>query len=73
MTTLLSKCKQGEIHRVVEIKGNPDTKQFLSNLGLEEGDTISIITKLASNYIVNIKDSRFGIDKGIAKLIVVES
>jgi hypothetical protein len=26
-----------------------------------------------SNYIVNIKDSRFGIDEGIAELLMVES
>lgn len=72
MTKLLSKCKQGDVFTVLEINGTPDTQQFLQNIGLNVGDQISIISKLSSNYIINIKNSRFGIDKGIAKLIVVE-
>lgn len=72
MTTKLSKGKQGLKYRVIAINGNSETKQFLNNIGLYVGDSITIISKLASNYIVNIKDGRFGIDVGIAKLIEVE-
>ena len=68
----LSRCKQGITYKVVELRGNNETNRFLKNLGLEIGDEITIISKLASNYIVNIKDSRFGIDEGIAKMVVVE-
>ena len=73
MPKQLSKCKQGVKNKVVEIGGSDDTKRFLANIGLHEGDDIVIISKLASNYIINIKDGRFGIDEGIAKLILVDS
>lgn len=73
MSKQLSKCKQGVKNKVVEIGGSDDTKRFLANIGLHKGDDIVIISKLASNYIINIKDGRFGIDKGIANLILVES
>jgi|LGVF01.1.fsa_nt_gb ferrous iron transport protein A len=73
MAIRLSKGKQGVLYRIVEIKGKSDTYKFLSNIGLSEGDTIVIMSKLVSNYIVNIKDSRFGIDEGIAELLMVES
>jgi ferrous iron transport protein A len=71
MTIQLSKLKQGDKCRVAEIQGNADTNQFLSNIGLQVGDHISVISKLGSNLIINVKDGRFGIDQGIAKLILV--
>lgn len=72
MIRKLSKCKQGSKLRVVEIKGKIDTNQFLNNIGIQIGDDITIISKLASTFIVNIKDGRFGIDENIAKLLLVE-
>jgi len=72
MSRKLSKGKQGMEYLVVELKGKAETNQFLNNIGLSIGDSITIITKLDSNFIISIKDGRFGIDEGIAKLIVVE-
>lgn len=72
MAKKLSKGKQGVLYTVLEINGNEKTNQFLNNIGLFVGDQITIISKLASNYIINIKDGRFGIDEHMAKLIVVE-
>lgn len=72
MTIPLSKLKQGDKCRVADILGNEDTNQFLSNIGLHIGDDISVISKLGSNLIINVKDGRFGIDQGIAKLILVD-
>lgn len=72
MRKKLTTCKQGVKYLVAEINGEKETNMFLSNIGLSVGDSITIISKLSSNYIVSIKDGRFGIDEGIAKLIVVE-
>lgn len=71
MNILLTKCRTGEVHTVTGLKGNSNTNQFLTNIGLHVGDEITIISKLASNYIINIKDGRFGIDSKMAKLIEV--
>jgi len=72
MTIKLVKCEQGIIYKVSKINGNKDTILYLSNIGLSIGDSITIISKIASIFIINIKDGRFGIDKGIATLIEVE-
>lgn len=72
MTTKLSKGRQGTTYKVLQLNGTPETNQFLNNIGLYVGEKITIISKLSSNLIVNIKDGRFGIDDGIAALIVVE-
>ena len=72
MAKKLTRGKQGIRYIVTELNGQKETNLFLNNIGVNVGDQITIISKLASNYIVSIKDGRFGIDEGIAKLIVVD-
>jgi ferrous iron transport protein A len=72
MAIKLKKAKPGITYTVIAIKGNSETNRFLNNIGLHVGDTITVISKLASTFIINIKDGRFGIDEGMAKLIEVE-
>lgn len=72
MSKKLSKCRQGKVYKVVDLVGKAETNLFLSNIGLEIGDEIMIISKLASSFVINVKDSRFGIDENMAKLIIVE-
>jgi ferrous iron transport protein A len=72
MNMLLIKSKPGKVYKVLSLNGSDKTNQFLKNIGLHVGDDITIISKLASNYIINIKDGRFGIDSRMAKLIEVQ-
>lgn len=48
-----------------------ELKKFLFTLGCYEGETITLISILAENYIINIKDSRYSIDKNLAEAIIV--
>ncbi|HBV85140.1 MAG TPA: ferrous iron transport protein A [Desulfosporosinus sp.] len=48
-----------------------DIREFLFTLGCYPGEKITIISKLASNYIINIKDSRYSIDEDLADAIMV--
>ena len=48
-----------------------DTRNFLFTLGCYPGEKVTIISKLASNYIINIKDARYSIDEDLAKAIMV--
>jgi ferrous iron transport protein A len=47
-----------------------DVRKFLFTLGCYPGERVTIISKLASNYIVNIKDARYSIDEDLAKVIM---
>lgn len=47
-----------------------DIRKFLFTLGCYPGEKVTIISKLASNYIVNIKDARYSIDEDLAKAII---
>ncbi|NLM21517.1 MAG: ferrous iron transport protein A [Peptococcaceae bacterium] len=46
-------------------------REFLFALGCYPGERITIISKLASNYIINIKDARYSIDEDLANAIMV--
>ncbi|KPU43544.1 FeoA domain protein [Oxobacter pfennigii] len=48
-----------------------DIRKFLFTLGCYPGERVTIISKLASNYIINIKDARYSIDEDLAKAIIV--
>ncbi len=67
----LSKGKINKEYTVNQIAGRDDMVRFLFSLGCYEGEKVTIISKVATNYIINIKDSRYGIDEALAKIILV--
>ncbi|MCT4598479.1 MAG: ferrous iron transport protein A [Vallitalea sp.] len=67
----LSKGKLNKEYTVDSVSGKDDMVKFLFSLGCYEGEKITIISKVATNYIINIKDSRYGIDEQLAKIIQV--
>lgn len=71
MQMLLSKAKIGQTKSVVKIEGKDKIKKFLFSLGCSEGEEITLISILAGNYVVNIKDSRYALDEAMAKSIVL--
>ena len=48
-----------------------DMKQFLFTLGCYPGEKVTIISKLKSNYIINVKNARYSIDQELANAILV--
>jgi ferrous iron transport protein A len=69
----LDKAKPGVTGRIVAVSGNEKTRKFLFTLGCHEGEEITLISILAGNYIVNLKDSRYAIDMNMAKSIELAS
>lgn len=48
-----------------------ELKKFLFTLGCYKGESITLISVLAENYIINIKDSRYSIDRELAEAIII--
>ena len=67
----LSRAQVGQRLTVQDIKGKDKIVKFLFSLGCYTGEEITVISKLAGNYIVNIKDSRYALDEKMAKIIRV--
>ncbi|NLP44571.1 MAG: ferrous iron transport protein A [Peptococcaceae bacterium] len=66
---------QGNLNKAYTVNSvntdQEDIREFLFTLGCYPGEKITIISKLASNYIVNIKDARYSIDEDLAEAIIV--
>ncbi len=67
----LSMSGVGEKRTVLKVNGNDETRKFLGNLGFVAGSEITVISEIAGNMIVNIKDTRVAIDRAMANRIMV--
>lgn len=61
----------GEENIIKKIGGSPEVKKHLENLGFVVGGTVSIVTSLGGNVIVNVKESRVAISEEMARKIMV--
>lgn len=64
-------AKEGELNTIKRVGGKAETKKFLENLGFVVGATVTVISEISGNIIVNIKDSRIAIGKDMAVKILV--
>lgn len=67
----LSMVKEGEPSTIKKVGGKEETRKFLENLGFVIGATVTVISVIGGNVIVNIKDSRVAIGRDMANKIMV--
>ena len=68
----LAKGKLDTEYIIKDIKTNDEElKNFLFTLGCYEGEAITVISVLAENYVITVKDARYSIDKELAEAIII--
>lgn len=67
----LSMAKSGEVNVIQKVGGKEETRLFLEKLGFVVGSPVTVISVIAGNLIVNIKDSRVAIGKEMANKIMI--
>ena len=67
----LSFSPAGSMVCIKAIKGKDESKRFLESLGFVVGGSVTVISELNGNLIVNIKDSRVAINEEMARHIFV--
>lgn len=67
----LSMVNEGEPSTIRRIGGKEETRKFLENLGFVVGGTVTVISVIDGNMIVNIKGARVAIGKDMANKIMV--
>ena len=67
----LSLASVGEEYTVKRIGGSPEVKKHLENLGFVAGGNVTVITMLAGNVIVNVKEARIAISSEMAQRIMI--
>ncbi len=61
----------GEEVMIRKIGGNPELKQHLADLGFVVGGSVTVISDINGNLIVNVKGSRVAISREMAGKIMV--
>lgn len=70
MAPLLT-AKTGEENVIKKIVEPPELKKHLSDLGFVVGSSIKIVSSMAGNLIVRVKDARVALSKEMAKRIYI--
>lgn len=67
----LSMINEGATGTVARVGGKEETRRFLENLGFVPGVSVTVISRLGGNMIVNVKDSRIAISNDMTNKIMV--
>ena len=67
----LTMAQSGMENTVKRVTGKDEIRRFLASLGFVEGGTVTVITEVAGNLIVNVKDTRVALDRAMASRIMI--
>lgn len=67
----LSMVKEGQPSVIKRIGGREEVRRFLENLGFVTGGTVTVVSEVGGNLIVNVRDSRVAIGRDMANRILV--
>ena len=61
----------GEENMIKRIGGNAEVRAHLQNLGFVSGAVVTVVSSMAGNLIVNVKNARIAISKEMAQKIFI--
>ena len=67
----LTMAKAGETATIRKITGKDEMRQHLAELGFVVDSEIQVVSEMAGNLIVQVKESRVALDKTMANRIMI--
>lgn len=67
----LTMARSGEAITIRADRGKDETRRFLESLGFVEGGSVTVVSEMGGNLIVNVKDTRVALSKSMANRIMV--
>ena len=67
----LTLASVGEENMIRKVGGNPETKKHLEEMGFVAGGSVTIVSAIGGNLIVNVKESRIAISREMAGKIMI--
>lgn len=61
----------GKEHTIKRIGGRAEIKKHLENLGFIPGGSVTVITAIGGNIIVNVKEARIAVSREMAQKIMI--
>ena len=68
----LTMAKPGETAAIRRISGRDEVRQHLVELGFVVDGEVTVVSELAGNLIVQVKNSRVALDRTMANRIMIE-
>ena len=67
----LTMAKTGETVIIRKITGKDEVRQHLAELGFVVDSDVTVVSEIAGNMILQVKDSRIALDKTMANRIMI--
>ena len=67
----LTMAKAGDTVTIQKITGKDEVRQHLAELGFVVGETVTIVSEISGNQIIQVKEARIALDKTLAMRIIV--
>ena len=67
----LTMAKTGETVIIRKITGKDEVRQRLAELGFVVDSDVTVVSEIAGNLILQVKDSRIALDKTMANRIMI--
>lgn len=67
----LTLARPGETVTIRKITGQDDVRQHLAELGFVVGGTVTVISAISGNLILQVQDSRIALDRSLANRILI--
>ena len=68
----LTMARPGETVTIRKITGKDEIRQHLAELGFVVDSDVTVVSEIAGNLILQVKDSRIALDRAMANRIMIE-
>ena len=67
----LTMATVGQINCIKKVLGKDEIRRHLAELGLVVGGEVTVISKIAGNMILSVKESRIAVDQTMTNRIII--
>ena len=67
----LAMAKPGETYTICKVTGKDEVRQHLAELGFVVDTSVTVVTEIGGNVILQVKDSRVALDRSMANRIMI--
>lgn len=67
----LTMAKQGETVTIRKVTGRDEVRQHLAELGFVVDGMVTVVSEMAGNLILQVKDSRIALDRTLANRVMI--
>ena len=68
---MLPLTKPGEPVVIRKITGKDEVRRHLAELGFVVDETVSVVSEMGGNLILQVKDSRIALDRSMANRVMI--